>query len=120
VFEKSLERFPQKSYIFFEYLKEIYKDEYLSKLREIALIRHQKRALLLYLEEMKKENNIEEIKLTLLDLAKNFPKSRNLQMALFQFAKRKNSNFRGYKKYSKHSLIVKGIKRPIYLHLLRL
>jgi lipopolysaccharide biosynthesis regulator YciM len=96
-FETALERFPQKSYIFFEYLKKIYKDEYLSKLREIALMRHQKRALLLYLEEMKKENNIEEIKLTLLDLAKNFPKSRNLEMALFQFAKEEKISFEDIK-----------------------
>lgn len=87
-FDTVIERFPHKSYVFFPLLKKLYPSgggsEYIDILRKIALGRHQKRALLLYLEEIENGGNREEIHGVIRDLVKHFPRSRIVQKKVFR------------------------------------
>ncbi|HNQ78183.1 MAG TPA: tetratricopeptide repeat protein [Acidobacteriota bacterium] len=89
-FDTVIERFPHKSYIFFPLLKKLYPPgektgpEYLDILKKIALERHQKRALLLYVEEMESRGRDEEIRGAVRDLVKHFPRSRIVQKKVFR------------------------------------
>lgn len=110
IFEKSLDKYPQKSYLFFDILKELYGEEYLEKLKEIGLGRHQKRALFLYLDELIKVDNKEEIAEVLIDLANHYPKSRYLQFNIFKFAKEEKISLENLKKIADVLLRSKELK----------
>lgn len=87
-FDTVIERFPHKSYVFFPLLKKLYPSEggreYIEILRKIALGRHQKRALLLYLEEIENGGRPDEIQGVIRDLVKHFPRSRIVQKKVFR------------------------------------
>jgi lipopolysaccharide assembly protein B len=95
-FETVVERFPHKSYIFFPLLKRLYPSgsgsEYLEILKKIALERHQKRALLLYLEEIESLGKSEEIPSIIRDLVKHFPRSRIVQKKVFRLINEEKIN----------------------------
>jgi len=88
-FDTVIERFPHKSYVFFPLLKKLYPStgdgpEYLEILKKIALGRHQKRALILYLDEIENLGRAEEVQLVVRDLVKHFPRSRIVQKRVFR------------------------------------
>lgn len=83
-FEKVIEKYPQKFHYFADLIKDLYPSNYQDKLREIALNRHYKRALLIYLDECEKNGQIEEVKKALENLAKFYPRSRTLQKKVFR------------------------------------
>jgi lipopolysaccharide biosynthesis regulator YciM len=87
-FENVVERFPHKSYIFFPLLKRLYPSgggtEYLDVLKKIALERHQKRALLMYLDEIESLGRPEDIQVIVRDLVNHFPRSRIVQKKVFK------------------------------------
>lgn len=86
-FEDVVERYPHKSYIFFPMLKELYPSaqgfDYMETLRKIAVERHQKRALLLYLDELEALGKDDENREVVRDLVKHFPRSRIVQKRVF-------------------------------------
>lgn len=83
-FEKVIEKYPQKFHYFVDLIRELYSSNYLEKLREIALLRHFKRALFIYVEEVEKSGKKEEVKNALETLVKHYPRSRTLQKKIFK------------------------------------
>ncbi len=83
-FEKVIDKYPQKFHYFADLMKDVYFSNYLEKLREIALVRHYKRALFIYLEESERNGNVEELKNCLELLVKYYPRSRTLHKKIFK------------------------------------
>jgi lipopolysaccharide assembly protein B len=87
-FERVVERFPHKSYIFFPMLMQLYPSStgsaHIDILKKIALERHQKRALLLYLDDAEERGKIDETQVIVRDLVKHFPRSRIVQKRVFR------------------------------------
>lgn len=83
-YEKVIEKYPQKFHYFVNHIKELYPANYIEKLREIALLRHYKRALFIYLEEIEKEGKIGDFKEAIDTLVKFYPRSRNLHKKIFK------------------------------------
>lgn len=85
LFENVIEKFRDKAHLFLEIGKEIYEERYLDVLKNLAFEKHIKRAFIVYIEELLKNQKPEEAKKAIIEFSKLFPRSRYLHRKIISF-----------------------------------